>query len=477
MSRILNFKASNIMRVEVLEITPSTDIVEISGKNKQGKTSAIHSLSMAIEGAKQIHRVPIREGAETGEITLTLGTKGKDGQPDKVDMIVHREFSRREPSKSDPKPFATSLKLTLADGQQPRKAQEILNGLYNSVCTDPLGFTKLQPKDQFDKLRAMVPGFDFEAHDNMNRADFNRRTDVNRELERVKAAASIISVPTGTPDELVDEAAITDAMANAGTVNGEIERRKLARATAAEKITTLRDNAVSLRARVETLRQDQQADLARAKAEYERRVQEINDHADINAGTYESQAAKAGTEADELQARLDGAEPLPDPVDTVQLQAALHTAKDVNGAVREKRRKAELQAQADALAAEAAELTAKLTAREEAKRKAISEAKLPVEGLTLGDGEILLNGFPFEQASLREQLVTSCAIAMANKPEIRIMHISDGAVMDDEGWEVLREIAKNHDFQIWVETVKPETETAIILENGKVKAPAEPTLI
>lgn len=467
--RVLQFAAQNIQRVECLDITPDEFIVEIAGKNRQGKTTAIHCLSMAIEGAKAIHKEPIRTGAEEGVITLTLGSKGRDGAPDKVDMVVRREFSRREGTKSDPKPFATKLTLTLADGQQPRKAQEILNGLYNTVCTDPLSFTKLSAKDQFDKLRAMVPGFDFEAHDNKQRADFNRRTDVNRDLERAKAAAAIISVPADTPDELVDEKAITDAMANAGSHNSEIERRMAARENAAQKVETLTASAKSHREQAAKERQDVQEEINRIMAEAKARAERAQAKAEEIASQHEADAEGDENEASTLQKRLNEAEPLPDPVDTATLQAQLAAAQATNAKVREKQRKAEQLANAAALEAEAAELTARLQAREDAKKKAITEAKLPVDGLSFGDGEILLNGLPFEQASFREQLVTSCAIALANKPDIRILHVADGNALDEEGWAILRDLAEKNDAQIWVESVRPETETAIILENGKVK--------
>jgi len=470
MSRILKFEAENIKRIEVLEIIPQGDVVEIAGRNRQGKSSALQCISMAIEGAKSIHKVPIREGAEEGVITLTLGTKGKGGEPDKVDMVVKREFSRREPTKSDAKLYATKLTLTLADGQQPRKAQDILNGLYNSVCTNPLEFTQLQPKEQFDMLRAMVPGYDFEKHDNQQRADFNRRTDVNRDAERAKAAAAIIEVPSGTPDEIVDEKAITDAMANAGTVNGDIERRKAAREKAAEKIDALNGRAVELKARLEAMPGMLNDALAELKAEYDRKVAAVHAQFDETKTSNEAALADVEKEAADLQKRLDEAPALPDPVDTAELQQQLAAAQATNAAVRKKQEKARLAAEALVLEQESADLTARMAAREEAKRAAIMAAKLPVEGLSFGDGEILLNGLPFDQASFREQLVASCAIAMANKPEIRIMHITEGNALDDDGWEVLRTIAAEHDFQVWVESVRPQTDTAVVLENGKVKA-------
>lgn len=464
--RVLQFAAQNIQRVEAIDITPDEFIVEIAGKNRQGKSSAIHCLSMAIEGAKAIHKVPIREGAEEGIITITLGSRGKGDEPDKVDMVVRREFSKREATKSDPKLYATKLTLTLADGQQPRKAQEILSGLYNTVCSDPLSFTKLSAKEQFDKLRAMVPGFDFEAHDNKQRADFQRRTDVNRDAARAKAAADVISVPSGTPDELVDEKIITDAMANAGTHNGEIERRKLAREQAAEKVAKLREDAQYFRDRIPHAQKGIDDDIA----ELERKIVELRERSAAETQELEEKAVSTASLADDLQKRLDEAPELPDPVDTAALQEQLRTAQATNANVREKRRKAEQTAAAEAFKKEAEELTARMAARDEEKTAAIRSAKLPVDGLSFGDGEILLNGLPFEQASFREQLVTSCAIAMANKPEIKILHVADGNAMDEDGWAILRDLAQKNDWQIWVESVAPQTDTAIILENGKVKA-------
>lgn len=436
MSRVLQFSAENVKRVEVLDITPSGDLVELAGKNKSGKTSALQCLSVAIEGARHIQKVPIREGAETGQITLTLGTKGKNGEPDTVEMTVHREFSRREPTKSDAKPFATKLTLTLADGQEPRKAQDILNGLYNSICTDPLAFTRMKPDEQYNTLRAMVPGFNFEVYENKRRAAFTKRTDVNRDAERVKASASLISVPTGTPDALVDEKAITDAMAAAGQTNGEIEGRKIRRENAATTIADTKATAAKFR---------------------------------TDAANLIKEAERLEAEAIDLQKKLDDAPKLPELVDTAQLQIALGLAQAANTNVTAKLRKAKLLEEAAGYEQEANLLTLQIDQLDAAKTDAIKAAKLPVEGLTLGEGEILLNGLPFDQASFREQLVTSCAIAMSSNPKIRIMQIADGNALDDDGWDVLRKIAADNDFQVWVESVKPQTDTAIILENGKEK--------
>ena len=119
---------------------------------------------------------------------------------------------------------------------------------------------------------------------------------------------------------------------------------------------------------------------------------------------------------------------------------------------------------------------------------------MPVEGLGVDfddDGaHVMFNGVPFEQASTAEKLRVSTAIAMAANPELRVLRISDGSLLDDKSMAILTEFAGKHDFQLWIELVRPNETTGIILEDGAIvgqtveprerkapKAKAEATLI
>jgi len=121
----------------------------------------------------------------------------------------------------------------------------------------------------------------------------------------------------------------------------------------------------------------------------------------------------------------------------------------------------------------AAARTAEIEALDKAKAEAIGAAKLPVEGLSFGDGAVMFDGLPFDQASGAQQLRVSCAVAAALNPKLRVLRVKDGALLDQASMELLAEFAEANDMQIWIETVSSGRAGAVVIEDGMVKA-AEP---
>jgi len=79
--------------------------------------------------------------------------------------------------------------------------------------------------------------------------------------------------------------------------------------------------------------------------------------------------------------------------------------------------------------------------REVQKREAVASAKLPVDGIEFGDGEIMFKGVPFSQASDAERLTVSIAIAMAMNPKLRVIRVRDGSLLDDGSMAILAQMA------------------------------------
>jgi hypothetical protein len=135
---------------------------------------------------------------------------------------------------------------------------------------------------------------------------------------------------------------------------------------------------------------------------------------------------------------------------------------------------AELRAQhvarAETLEAQSDALTKAREDREAAKRAAIAAAKLPVDGISFGDGEILLDGVPFDQASDAEQLRASIAIAMASNPKLRVIRVRDGSLLDADALKLLAEMADERDYQCWVERVSSDGKVGFVLEDGRLKS-------
>jgi len=114
------------------------------------------------------------------------------------------------------------------------------------------------------------------------------------------------------------------------------------------------------------------------------------------------------------------------------------------------------------------EFSTNIARRTKQRNDAIAAAKMPVEGLGFGDGEVTYNGHPFAQASGAEQLRVSVAIAMAGNPKLRVLRIKDGSLLDSKSLALLEEMADLNDFQVWIESVDESGTVGIVMEDGAV---------
>lgn len=408
--KIVALTAENIKKLTAVHIEPNGNLVQITGKNGQGKTSVLDSIWWALDGAANIQRMPIRKGATTAQIKMRLKS------PDR-ELIITRTFKRKGEDE-----YTTAISVETPDGAKFGSAQKLLAELLGELTFDPLAFARMKPKEQFDALRSFVPGFDFEKQAALRQADYDRRQDINREEKRERAAGEAIRVPDGTPAERVDEEALLDALGAAATKNADIQTRTHNRAAANSKIEQLR-----------------------------------------------AEAAATTAEADRLEEQLRKAEPLPPLVDIADLQRQVADARRTNEQVAALERRVAFLRRADDLAKQSEALTAQMAERDEAKAAAIHKATLPVDGLGFGDGFITFNGVPFNQASDAQQLRASAAIAMSGNPGLRVIRIRDGSLLDEDGLRILAEMAEARDFQVWIERVDSSGTVGFVLEDGHLK--------
>jgi hypothetical protein len=301
----------------------------------------------------------------------------------------------------------------------------------------------MEPKAQYETLKKFVPGVDFESIESKQRLDYALRTDVSRRAKEARIQADRIEIAANIPDALVDEVNLIGEMEAAGKHNAEIEQRKANRADFQNQIERKKDAYSALTLQIEAAN---------------KRLKELLD-----------EEIKAKTEIANMATKLSNAAPLPEPIDTGALRQRIADAKAVNEKVQLKGSKKKLEEMADKLKAEADEISQRMEAREEEKRKSIADAKLPVEGITFGAGEVLMNGVPFEQASDAEQLRASIAIAMALNPKLRVIRVRDGSLLDEESLKLISDMADKEDYQVWCERVDSSGKIGFVLENGHLK--------
>lgn len=405
--KIVNLYAENLKRLSAVEITPDGNLVQITGKNGQGKTSVLDAIWWALEGAKGIQAAPIRKGEEKALIRVDLG-----------DMVATRRFNLQENGS-----YTTSITVESGEGAKYSSPQKLLDKLLGDLTFDPLGFTRLKSRDQVMALRSLVPGFDFDASEANAKAAFDERTEVNRRVK--SAAATVEQLAQGLPDEIPEKVSVSDLMEQwneAATSNNILEAREAKR---------------------EGYRNERQA---------------VSDQMD--------QLAQKLSEMDTEIASWDD---LPDPVDADAIKARMEGLEQSNRIAEQAAQRDAAAKKMAEDKARAEELTSIISYEKDEAAKAVASAELPGDGMTIEDGEVYLAGVPFGQASDAQQLQASIGVAMALNPKLKVIRVRDGSLLDDDAMKVLADMADANDYQIWIERVDSSGTVGFVLEDGHIK--------
>lgn len=413
--KIIRLEAENVKRITAVEITPEGNVIEIAGDNGEGKTSVLDAIWWALAGKAVEQKRPVRKGTESARVTLTLG----DGE--KVALKVTRKWNAEGES---------TLKVEDETGARKREPQAFLDAMIGALTLDPLEFARMKPGERVGVLKGLVDGFDFDKAAERRQAAFDARREASRDAKRLLAQLGGMPFPPkATPDVEIDTAELTRVMADLVSGATDYERLKGERHRLQLDVDRLANEASRLRA-----------------------------EADRKAAT-----------AAELQKAIDALPALEEPDGIEEAQQAVAEANETNAAVRLKQARAMLETAHHAALAEAGKHDRAIDAIDKAVEEAVATAKLPVRGMALGEDDVLLHGVPFDQASDAEQLRAGLALAMASDPELRVIRVRDGSLLDQKAWAVINEVAKAEDFQIWIESVQPHGKSAIIMQNGAVR--------
>jgi len=156
----------------------------------------------------------------------------------------------------------------------------------------------------------------------------------------------------------------------------------------------------------------------------------------------------------------------------VQADQRLRSADDTNKMARENEEYSQKAARLDRWEAETRKLSDEIARIDDAKREALAEADFPIDGLGFCEDGVTLAGVPLEQASQAELLRVSVAMGLALNPTLRVLLIRDGSLLDDDSMRLIAEMAAKADAQVWLERVGEGDKSAIIIEDGQIRSPA-----
>lgn len=412
--KIVHLYAENIMGLKVVEVSPAGNVILVGGDNGSGKSSLLNAIFLALAGgaaSKGIAR-PVRDGENEARVRLDLG-----------EMIITRTWRNGR----------TYLKVETADGAKIATPQNLLDELIGSLTFDPLAFMRAHPKDQVTQVLALVDlPFDLAEKDAERQRVYDERTVVGREERSL--AGQLDGMPD--PGDAVPAAEIP-----------------------------ISDLVATLSARQRTIAENREARQAADVAEA-RRVQALAEVDRLEAALAAARI-DLGTAAHAAGDAREWADTLVDP-DVTEIERDLALAEESNRLWRDNaERRATIMRHQDAKARYDA-LTEALAAIDAEKAEALNRAQLPVDGLGFDEDGVTFQGHPLGDCCTAEKLRVSAAIGMRTNPELRILFIRDGSLLDDANLAMLDQLAQDDDYQVWVERVGDDGKPAIIMEDGEV---------
>ena len=415
--KIIELRAENIKRLQAVSIAPDGSLVVIAGENEAGKTSVLDSIEYALGGTRNVCTQPIRTGAKKAEIVCDLG-----------DIVVTRRFTAK----------GSSLTVKDADGKTYGSPQSVLDALTGRLSFDPLEFSRQRATEQATTLRPLL-GLDFSALDAERAKAFDSRTGVNRDGKAL--AARVESMPHHE-DAPAEELATAVLLAEIDT------------AAARNRSNNALRNAEIL-AFAMKMEGDEEVIIAEnAVIDAKEALKEARKIAD--------KASAASVAATEAAASLED-------IDDTPIRVRLAGLDDENRKVRENVAHATTEKELKAARTKALALTKDIGSVDRTKAVMIEGADFPIDGLGFDDDGVTLDGLPFDQASGAQKLRVSVAIGLALNPELRVLLIRDGSLLDEANLKLVAEMAAENDAQVWIERVGTDDPSAIIIEDGMVR--------
>jgi hypothetical protein len=307
-------------------------------------------------------------------------------------------------------------------------------------------------------------GLDFSEQDAKKSELFAQRANVSNAIKTLEA--QVTPMHPDTPEAEIDVAAAVSemkAIGEAGALKAEKHHllgNAITDATKAEESVRMAKSKV---------------DVAEAKAAIEkaqRRLEEATDRRAKEIRIAEANFKDYSAIADEATMEYEKT-PDPDTARAAELEKQIQTSAETNQHVRENAANTERAATLKERQAAKRDIQRRMDDIDDAKAETLRTASFPIDGLAFDDTAVTLNGLPFDQASSAEQLTVSVAMGMAMNPELKILMIRDGSLLDERSLALVAEMAREAGGQVWMERVSKGDECAIILEAGQVvEAPA-----
>lgn len=479
MQHLTSLRLQNFMRLEAFAVEANGNHIIIEGRNGEGKTTVVESLFEALRGSSQKDRPePVHHGADKALIVVELD-----------DYTVEKHLTADGKSR---------LVVKAADGKRVSSPQKLLDGLLNTYCLDPVAFIDRRPQDQVDDVLAVckiqppvdqvqeitgedcppLPGESADRYLARLSADdvgewYRRRRDAHRVVETNAGAVTKQKELAQAKAEACGQwRAIEEILAD--QEKAQAQQDAYAKAQAAHKETaaelekvetllaTLKIDQATRQATIARLEKELAEERQKAEATAERLTRGADVVQEVQAEHQASKAALAQfTDCSATLAAL-----------RTELKASQDNNKKAIEAQTAATRLEELQQEHITSKNTHAKLDRELEALRALRKQILEGIDLGIEGLAVGEGELILHGVTFKQASNAQKIRVACAVAMLGDSELKLIRIDNGEALDTESRQFLLELAGQQGYQVIMTCVSDDSELQVeIVDRGPPATP------
>lgn len=409
--KINKLEIENVKRVKAVKMEPTANgLTIIGGNNGQGKTSVLDSIAWALGGNKFKPSQAQREGSAIPPNLHIVMSNG---------LIVERKGKNSD------------LKVIDPDGN--KAGQNLLDSFIDELALNLPKFMQQSSREKASTLLQIIGvGEQLVLLEKEEQDTYNRRHAIGQIADQKEKFAKEQEYYPDAPKDLVSASDLIKEQQEILARNGENQRK--------------RENLAS----IQRMHEKASSDVERLKLEL---------------SEAETKLANA---IQDLVTANKSVENLVDE-STAELERSITEIDEINRKVRANLDKDKAEEDARGYRAEYEELTEALTDVRKRKAALLDSADLPLPGLSVEDGELIYNGFKWDNMSGSDQLKVATAIVRKLNSNCGFVLLDKLEQMDQESLKEFGDWLEAEGLQAIATRVSTGEECSIIIEDGYVK--------
>lgn len=415
--KINKLEIENVKRVKAVKLKPSdTGLTIIGGNNNQGKTSVLDAITWALGGNRYKPSNATREGSVIPpnlKITMSNG------------LVVERKGKNSD--------------LKVIDPRGEKAGQQLLDSFVEELALNLPKFMNQTSKEKATTLLQIIGVGDKLAElEGKEREVYNQRHAIGQIADQKEKYAKEQIYYPDVPDEIISASDLIKKQQEILAKNGQnqIHRRNLRELETNQLLDQEKYDQIA--AKIEEL---------------------LNEKSELGS--------RINTRGEQIKLAKKTVEELQDE-STAELEASIENIEQTNEKIRANLSKEKAEEDAQEYRDQYSRLTTEITNLREQKRELLDNANLPLEGLSVEDGELIYKGFKWDSMSGADQLKVSTAIVRKLNPKCGFVLMDKLEQMDLDTLKDFGSWLEKEGLQVIATRVSKGDECSIIIEDGYV---------